>query len=49
MAQKVTLKKDKETTNKVRFTQQEGPVVGTLYLSKEAAGEKAEITIIVED
>lgn len=43
----VTFKKDKETKNKVRFANQEGDVVGTLYVSKEAAGEKTEITVEV--
>lgn len=48
MAQ-VTFKLDKETTNKKRFVNQEGDLVGTLYLSKEKAGDKKEIVVTVED
>jgi hypothetical protein len=40
---------DKETKNKQRFVNQEGDVVGTLYLSKEKAGDKKEIVVTVED
>jgi hypothetical protein len=44
----VTFKLDKETLNKKRFTNQEGDVVGTLYLSKEQAGDKTEIKVSVD-
>ena len=44
----VTLIKDKETTNKVRFSQQKGDVTGTLYLDKAKAGDKTELKIEVE-
>ena len=43
----VTFKKDKETLNKVRFSNQEGDAVGTIYLSKEQAGDKTEIKVTV--
>ena len=48
MAQ-VTFKLDKETKNKQRFTNQEGDVVGTLYVSKEQAGDKKEIVVTIAD
>jgi len=43
----VTFKRDKETANKIRFALQDGEVTGTIYLSKEQAGEKQELAVAV--
>jgi len=45
----VTFKKDKETTNKVRFNLQDGDVVGTIYLNKNSAKDLTEITVEVKE
>lgn len=45
----VTLAKDKETKNTVRFTTQDGLVTGSLYVSKDDARAKQDtITLLVE-
>jgi hypothetical protein len=45
----VTFKKDKETKNKVRFANQEGDVVGTIYLDLNNAKDLTEITVEVKE
>lgn len=47
-AQTVKFVLDKETNNFQRFTNQEGAVKGTLYVSKETAGDRKEISVAVE-
>jgi hypothetical protein len=44
----ITLKRDKETKNKIRFSNDPSePISGSLYVSKEAAGDKQSLTINV--
>ena len=49
----MNFKKDRETKNTVRFDEVtepgKPPVIGTLYVQKWFAGDREEITIIIED
>lgn len=45
---KVTLKRDKETKNKIRFSNDPSePISGSLYVNKASAGDLQELTIEV--
>lgn len=44
----ITLKRDKETLNQIRFSAvKNSPVTGSLYVPKEQAGETTEIKVAV--
>lgn len=44
----LVFKKDKETDRKIRFNLQTGPVVGTIYVEKEKAGDRTEVKATVD-
>lgn len=52
MTHTITLKREKETKNTVRFEEEapkgSPPIVGTLYVQKWAAGDAKEITATLE-
>lgn len=44
----ITLKRDKETLNQIRFsTAKNSPITGSLYVPKEQAGDTAELKVPV--
>ena len=52
MEEERVFKKEKETKNTVRFTEElppgKPPIIGTLYVQKWFAGEATELTVVVK-
>jgi hypothetical protein len=48
MNETITLKRDKETKNKIRFSNEStAKVSGSIYVDKEVAGAATEITVVI--